>query len=175
MEAGTALVFVDRPAGDLACDTVLTNDRAGASAATEALIARGHGRIGFIGHYEHTYTAAERRRGFVEAMHAHRLSVDHCVMGIHTRQQAEAAVEAWLSADPAPTAIVASNNLIAAGAAAVNERLGRPLEIAGFDALADSDRFITVGCDVSRIGQRAAELLFEQACRRAARSRHRDH
>ncbi len=162
LKAGTALVFVDRPAGDLACDTVLTNDRAGANAATTTLIDRGHTRIGFVGHYEHIYTAVERRSGFEEAVRVHGLSADRCVMGIHTRQEAEAAVDKWLSADPAPTAIVASNNVIAAGAAVVNERRGHPVEIAAFDVLADSAKFITVGCDVAKIGRRAAELLFEQ-------------
>src|SRR5207253_1708529 len=47
--AGTALVFVDRPAGHLDADSVVSDNRGGALAAVEHLLERGHRRIALIG------------------------------------------------------------------------------------------------------------------------------
>ena len=56
-EHGIQLVFVDRPPGFFDADTVISDNRAGARAAVEHLIAGGHRRIGWIGDRLDLFTA----------------------------------------------------------------------------------------------------------------------
>src|ERR1700751_5869865 len=65
---GTALVFVDRPAAHLEADSVVSDNRGGAIAATDHLLARGHGRIGFLGDLVSISTAQERLEGYLQAI-----------------------------------------------------------------------------------------------------------
>src|SRR3954465_8125520 len=67
-QAGTALVFVDRPPRFIPGDAVLSDNRGGARAAVSHLMASGHRRIGFLGDRESVYTAVERRAGYHEAL-----------------------------------------------------------------------------------------------------------
>ncbi|KPC85160.1 LacI family transcriptional regulator, partial [Streptomyces sp. NRRL WC-3753] len=66
--AGVATVFVDRPAGGIEADAVLSDNAGGAREGVAHLLAHGHRRIGFIGDLPHIHTAAERLRGYREAM-----------------------------------------------------------------------------------------------------------
>src|SRR5882724_7817489 len=47
--AGTALVFVDRPASNLGADSVVSDNLGGAAQAVSHLLKHGHRRIGFLG------------------------------------------------------------------------------------------------------------------------------
>ena len=60
-EAGTALVFVDRPPRFLPGDAVVSDNAGGARTAVEHLIAQGHRRIAFLGDRLSVFTATERR------------------------------------------------------------------------------------------------------------------
>src|SRR6185437_11609613 len=66
--AGTALVFVDRPAGHLDADSVISDNVGGARQAAQHLLGRGHRRIGFLGDLLSISTAEERLRGYSEAL-----------------------------------------------------------------------------------------------------------
>src|SRR6266550_6819365 len=66
--AGTALVFVDRPAGHLDADTVGSNNFGGAVAAVRHLLGYGHRRIAFLGDLPTIFTARERLRGYKETL-----------------------------------------------------------------------------------------------------------
>ena len=72
-EAGIAMVFVDRPPRYVDADSVVSDNAGGARRAVEHLIAGGHRRIAFLGDRSQVYTAAERERGYREAMAAHGL------------------------------------------------------------------------------------------------------
>ena len=61
--AGTALVFVDRPAGHLDADSVVSNNVGGSVEAVEHLLAHGHRRIAFLGDLLSISTAARPPRG----------------------------------------------------------------------------------------------------------------
>src|SRR4029077_734351 len=65
---GTALVFVDRPAVHLDADSVVSDNRGGADAATDHLLSRGHRRIAFLGDLLSISTAAERLEGYLQAL-----------------------------------------------------------------------------------------------------------
>ena len=70
--AGLALAFVDRPPNFFDADAVVSDNAGGARAAVEHLIAAGHRRIGFLGDRPDVFTAAERLRGYREALAAPR-------------------------------------------------------------------------------------------------------
>jgi LacI family transcriptional regulator len=65
---GIPLVLVDRLAPGIEADAVLADNEGGAYAATSALAADGHGRIGFIGGSLEVSTARERYAGYLRAM-----------------------------------------------------------------------------------------------------------
>lgn len=68
IKAGIATVFVDRPAGQIDADIVLSDSFGGAREGVAHLIAHGHRRIGFIGDQPRIHTATERLRGYHAAM-----------------------------------------------------------------------------------------------------------
>lgn len=68
IKAGIATVFVDRPAGRIDADMVLSDSFGGAREGVAHLIAHGHRRIGFIGDQPRIHTATERLRGYHAAM-----------------------------------------------------------------------------------------------------------
>lgn len=68
IRAGVATVFVDRPAGRIEADVVLSDSFGGARDGVAHLIAGGHRRIGFIGDHPRIHTATERLRGYRAAM-----------------------------------------------------------------------------------------------------------
>jgi LacI family transcriptional regulator len=76
IEAGVAAVFVDRPAGLIEADVVLTDNVSGTREGVTHLIGQGHRRIGYIGDSAGIYTAQLRHRGYLEAMSAAGLAVD---------------------------------------------------------------------------------------------------
>ncbi len=68
IRAGVATVFVDRPARGIDADTILADNVEGAREGVAHLIAAGHRRIGFIADTAEIFTAAERLRGYTEAL-----------------------------------------------------------------------------------------------------------
>ena len=167
-EAGTPLVFVDRPPRFLDADAVVADNAGGARAAVEHLLGGGHRRIGLLGDRPSVFTAAERRRGYREALALAGVDRDPALerVGLVDSDAAEsAALELLLAADP-PTALFASQNLNIIGAIRALRGRGLQHEIAlvGFDdvMLADMvDPGITVVVqDPLALGRHAAEQLF---------------
>ena len=76
LDRGVPIVFVDRPPRRLACPTVRVANSKGAHDATAHLIAHGHHRIAFLGDRPALYTADERQRGYVRALHEAGLPAD---------------------------------------------------------------------------------------------------
>jgi LacI family transcriptional regulator len=166
--AGTAVVAVDRPAGDLDLDAVVSDNRKGALRATNHLIRRGHRRIAFLGDLRTIYTAGERLAGYREALGAAGLELDDALerFDLHHPDHAQAAVIELLTGPDAPTALFTSQNLITVGAVRALRQLERHRDVAliGFDdvVLADLlDPGITVVAqDAAAIGAAAADLLL---------------
>ncbi len=165
--AGVALVFVDRPPRFLDADVVLSDNAGGAAAAVGHLVAHGHERIAYIGdRSEEIYTAAERLRGFREALARHGLSDRHS----HFLAPADAgeAIYAMLASPEPPTALISGQNLLTVAALRVLHAAGVEERIAhiGFDdvLLADVVRpgLTVIAQNPDELGRRAAELLFER-------------
>src|SRR2546427_5959820 len=168
--AGTPMVFVDRPPAFLDADTVLTDNLGGARRGIRHLLDHGHQRIACLLDLQSIMTAALRFQGYREELEAKNLTLDPCLVRLDLRgiEHAEAAVVGLLAQPPAPTAVFAAQNLLTIGACRALRRLGLHHQVAvvGFDdiLLADLlDPGITVVAqDPAAMGRTAAEQLFRR-------------
>lgn len=143
----------------------------GAYEAAEYLISLGHTRIGFIDGLS-AGTRKSRRRGYIDALKAHGIACpDELVRAGNLEIESGASVIRELCSikDP-PTAIIAANHLMAAGAVKALKGIGysipRDISLIGFD---DSKlcemmepSMTVVRQPVSEIGETAVRLLLNQ-------------
>ncbi|MGW0736463.1 LacI family DNA-binding transcriptional regulator [Streptomyces sp. NPDC002851] len=168
IRAGIATVFVDRPAGRIDADVVLSDNFGGARDGVAHLIAQGHRRIGFIGDRPQIHTAVERLRGYRAAMEDAGLPVhDSWVsLGSTAPERVRAATEALLTGPAPVTAVFAGNNRVTVTAVRVLAERSRPVALVGFDdfELADLLRpgVTVVAQDAAQLGRTAAERLFHR-------------
>jgi LacI family transcriptional regulator, galactose operon repressor len=168
--AGTALVFVDRPASNLDADTVVSDNVGGAKQAVRHLLDHGHRRIGFLGDLLSISTARERLNGYKQALAAEGLAVeeDLIVTEVRDPEAAAQAIEAMLARPEPPTAFFTAQNLLTIGGVRALRRLGREHEIAliGFDDVSLADVLdppvSVVAQDPQAIGRAAADQLFRR-------------
>jgi LacI family transcriptional regulator len=168
MDAGVATVFVDRPAGRVDADVVLTDNAGGTRDGVAHLIAHGHRRIGFIGDQPGIHTASERLRGYREAMAAAGIDVrpEWYAMGPTTPDRVRAVLNSMLSGPEPVTALFAGNNRVTVTAVRVLSGRPRPVALVGFDdcELADllNPAVTVVAQDSPGLGRTAAQLLFRR-------------
>jgi LacI family transcriptional regulator len=163
-------VFVGRPAPTVAADTVISDNIGGARLAVTHLMERGHTRIGFLGDLRRIYTAAERYRGYTEALRAGGIEADEGIIrrDIHSQQLAEQATRDLFSSRPAPTAIFIAQNLLTIGARMALRSLGAERSIAhvGFEDIPLAELLhpgITViAQDPPALGTLAAQMLLHR-------------
>ncbi|MBN1887502.1 MAG: substrate-binding domain-containing protein [Thermoflexales bacterium] len=171
VEAGHPLVFIH---SGQAGPTVRCHDEDGIRQAVEHLAWHGHRRIAFIaGKPEETANGPSQRRlcAYQATMQAAGLEVDPALVayGHHLFEGGQAAVRQLLSDGLSFTAIVASNDASAAGAAQALTEAGRhiPGDVAviGFDdqtwATAHDPPLTTIHAPLFEAGYQALELLIE--------------
>jgi LacI family transcriptional regulator, galactose operon repressor len=168
--ANRSVVFVDRPPRFLDADVVVSDNYSGARAAVAHLLEHGHVRIGYLGDDAAIHTAAERFRGYRDALAARGLAPDLTIerSGLRSIAEAERAVIELLSSSTAPTALFASQNLVTIGALHGLRALGAQDSVAlvGFDDFPLADLLepgVTVVVqDAIALGRAAADLLFRR-------------
>ena len=147
---------------------MVTDNVGGARTAVEHLIAAGHRRIGFLGDRPDVFTAAERLRGYREALASHGIAEDDDLIR-HPRFRGVDAYEttaALLGGKNPPTALLTGQNLISMGAVRAIHACGLQHEIAvvGFDDIPMADVIqpgvTVIAQDPLALGRAAAELLF---------------
>ncbi|MFJ6215981.1 LacI family DNA-binding transcriptional regulator [Streptomyces sp. NPDC092296] len=166
VRAGIATVFIDRPPLGIEADTVLTANAAGAREGTAHLIGRGHRRIAFLGDSPDIHTAAERLRGYREAMADAGLPVDPSwiSLGPTSPERVGAALATALSGPEPVTALFCGNNRVTVAALRRLRTFDRPVAVVGFDDLEFADLLspglTVVAQDPAGLGRTAAQLLF---------------
>jgi LacI family transcriptional regulator len=168
--AGTALVFVDRPASHLDADSVVSDNVGGARQAVQHLLARGHRRIGFLGDLLSISTAEERLRGYSQALEPAGVAAREDLVRTELRDPdaAAQAVDEMLALPQPPTAFFTAQNLLTIGGVRALRRAGREREIAviGFDDISMADMLdpaiSVVAQDPQALGRVAAEQLFRR-------------
>jgi LacI family transcriptional regulator len=169
-QAGTALVFADRPPRFVDADAVVTDNLGGARVAVEHLLRARHRRIAFLGDRPSVFTAQERRRGYLEALGAAGIAADPELerMGLVDSDVAAVAAGDLLDLAKPPTALFTGQNLITIGAMRTLRARGLEYDVGlvGFDDVMMGD-MVEPGITVIRqdpfaLGRRAAELLFSR-------------
>lgn len=170
--AGIPAAFISGGHDVAAGQSIGIDDRSAASEATEFLIRAGHRDIGFVRGNPDQTVSELRYLGFGDALRQAGLAEnpDWVVDGDFTYQSGFAAGQALLASAHRPTAVLASNDDMAAGllAAASNLRLNVPsdLSVAGFDdspiASTIWPSLTTVRQPLKAITQRAVESIILQ-------------
>jgi LacI family transcriptional regulator len=137
--SGLPLAQVAPPKNETGALNVLIDDVSAARTLTEHVLGLGHRRIGFIqGHPDHD-AAAKRYTGYKDALRTARIALDPTLVmpGLFSFESGKAAALKLLMAADRPTAIIASNDDMAAGVMAVAHELGlrlpHDLSVCGFD------------------------------------------
>jgi LacI family transcriptional regulator len=134
--ASVVICFDARP---VAVPVVAAENRLGARAAVEHLLALGHRRIAYIAGNPGTGQSAERERGYLDALQAAGIAPDPALVvnGAFVQPGGYAATEKLLGASAPPTAIFAANDEMAFGAIdAINSRgltVPDDISVIGFD------------------------------------------
>ncbi|MEV0848470.1 LacI family DNA-binding transcriptional regulator [Streptomyces sp. NPDC049954] len=166
--AGVATVFVDRPAGGIDADVVLSDSFGGASEGVAHLLAHGHRRVGFIGDMPRIHTAAERLRGYRAALEDAGIAPQEgwVSLGVTDPDRVAQAALTMLSGPDPVTAIFAGNNRVTVTVVRVLTEHPRPVALVGFDdfELADLLRpgVTVVAQDAAQLGRTAAQRLFQR-------------
>lgn len=118
-------------------DTVRSDDTRGARQAVDHLVALGHRRIAHIDGGQGP-AAADRRRGYRNAMRKHGLAADiHVIQGDYTEESGALAAQQLFRRDRPPTAVFAANDRCAVGLMHALRRMGvtvpGDISIVGFD------------------------------------------
>ncbi|HZP83763.1 MAG TPA: GntR family transcriptional regulator [Chthonomonadaceae bacterium] len=135
-DRGCRVIAINRYAGRRVIPSIAIDNAGGTALAVEHLVSLGHARIGFLSGWPGNVDGAERKRGFVTAMRAHRLPADlEAGRGFREERGYQGAVE-LLARPDRPTALVAASDLAAIGAikAAQDSGLSVPgdLSVVGF-------------------------------------------
>lgn len=167
---GKPIVYVEqhRGAGDRGV-TITTTNREGAAALARYLIDLGHRRIAYITGPEYLESSRERLVGYLTALDDHGIPRDDrfvCQGGFDVASGVNG-TRALMRLQPAPTAIMASNDRAAFGVmqALVELRLRIPedVSVVGFDdvplAAASQPPLTTVHQPVYEMGRKAMETL----------------
>ncbi len=163
-------VLFDMPHEDTSC--VMSNHYQGAKDAVECFVNLGHTKIAHIYGNQITYAGRERQRGYLDAMVGHGLEVrDDFIRsgGFFDRKYAKIAMEEFLALEEPPTAVFASGDMMALGAAQVCDeqgvRIPEDMSIIGFDNLQMLDwikpSLTSVAQDSQRIGQVCCRMLTD--------------
>ncbi len=160
---GTPVVFLDRLPRDLVVDTVVIDNEGGMRQAVDHLVRHRHRRIGMIGDLGRLSTYRERLAGFEAAMVAAGITSwqRYVRADSHDVEAAQRAVGELLALEPAPTALVTTNNRITTGALRALRALGEPPALVGFDDfdLADLLDVTVIAHDPERMGELGADRL----------------
>lgn len=156
------------PRGDPA-RAVVSNDRAAAASAVEWLIEQGHERIGMITGPEDSLIAQERELGYLDALADHELDRGPALIanGDNSFISGYKAGKLLLEVSPAPTAIFAANDEMAAGVlqAAAQKKIAVPanLSVVGFEdttlAVRLCPQLTTVHVPLGEMARLAAQML----------------
>lgn len=169
--SSTSLPFVVFGRSDLDIDFPYIDEdsEVGFFQLTTYLLSQGHTRIGFISGPDNLMFANFRFDGYCRALQEAGLTCDmeYVVRGDLTRKGGEKAARQLLLLAPRPTAIIATNDLMAVATVSVARekdlKIGEDLSVAGFDDIPPSDylSLTTMRQPTYEIGRRLSNMLHQ--------------
>ena len=169
---GARLVLCGRPSPSEGAhgDVVAIDNEGGSAAITKFLIERGHRRIAYLTGPDGRTTTTARLAGFRSAMADAGVAVEESLVvhGDFSRQSGRTAVAGLLAEQRRFTAVLAANDLVAAGAVtalrAAGLRVPDDVSVAGYDDLPTAvdvwPNLTTVHVPLEEVGRKAIELAF---------------
>jgi LacI family transcriptional regulator len=164
-------VLVDHQQINRDYPAVGTTNRQGAYHATDYLIHLGHTRIGFITGSMDLGCSEERLQGYRAALRTHRIPEDETLVypGTFNQPDGYAGASTLLDLDDPPTAIFASNDVMAMGVmdAVRNRGLRIPgdVSVVGFDDIPQASlvrpALTTVNQPLEKMGRVATQMLLD--------------
>jgi LacI family transcriptional regulator len=165
-------VLIDHQGTGNPCPAVGATNWQGAYNATEYLVKLGHTRIGFITGSMDLGAALDRLEGYKSALQVHHLPEDPQLIyeGTFFQPDGYAGGSALLDLSDPPTAIFASNDVMAMGAMdAIRERglrIPEDVSIVGFDDIPQAamvrPALTTVRQPLDQMGRLATQMLIDQ-------------
>jgi LacI family transcriptional regulator len=179
----TPIVLIDRVAKNLRCDSVVVDNRGGASEAIDYLVANGHRRIGLLRDDSRIFTAQERLAGYQKSLAAHGIGTDESLISV-SRSTIEHAIEATIrlfSGRNRPTALFTVDSLMTQGALLALRSMGlsvpQDVSLVGFDdfnlATFTDPQITVVAQPIAEIGPLAARLLLDRLAGKKGAPRHK--
>ena len=173
LRAGVPTVFVNTPVlanGTAPVDVFNFDNAQGTRTAAEYLLGLGHRRFVYVRGPERAYDAAERTRGFLEAMAAAGISEYAILEGGYERADGTRAAQQILGMPSRPTAVMAANDYCALGVMTELRSGGvnvpGEVSVVGFDNVPSAHyampSLTTVSVPIRRIGIRAIECLIDR-------------
>lgn len=164
------LVQLDRRVIDLPADFVGVDNDAGIDLAVDHVTARGARRVVLVSGNDVTSVGRERRAAFEATVRARALPNEDNIFGEYLLAFGERAADELLTRGPLPDAIIAGDDLVAAGAIAALKRAGKSVpsdvQVTGFDGtmLADvcEPRLTTVVQPFDELAHEATEALVRR-------------
>ncbi len=167
-QLGTPVIAIDRPARNLAADSIVLDNRAAVLEATRRLLRLGHRRVAYVCNPASVYTQVERIGGFRQAMAEAGIpdTSPWEVLRDDLSLEATDMVRELMGSDERPTAIVTGNNRMTIGALRALREIGDDGRTAliGFDDFDTGDVLgvSVVSYDPLELGRRAARLAIER-------------
>ena len=172
-EARMPFACFGRTGPELPQNWVDIDNRGAVAAAVEHLLARGYGRIAYVGYRTLSYWDAERAAGFRDGLAASGVSADQAGMLLVDDASARGKIRSLLSAgrpELRPDAIVTSSDRLAgvvySVAAELGLRIGQDLAVTGFDGSAAAalmhPRLTTVAIPVDDIARQVVARALRQ-------------
>lgn len=171
-EAGFPMVMISREVENLEADSVRTDDFEGGFQATRYLIGLGHKHIALLAGPLRTTPSLDRKKGFQAALTMAELEFDPDLAfdGEFNMESGRAMAEQLLATGKEFTAIVAGNDMIAAGAIKVlrqhGYRVPDDVSVVGYDrtVLAEiiEPELTSVAQQMDEMGRQAMELLLNR-------------
>ncbi len=172
LEKKIPIILLDRMIKGLECDCVLADNLNASYQAVEELIIRKHKRIGIVCGPSDTYTAEERRKGYIRVHEDYDIDIDHDLISpadYTVEGGYEGLVRLWKMEDR-PSAVMVTNYEMTIGAIMAINDLGinvpEDLSIIGFDNIQMSKvvrpPLSIVEQPMKEIGLTAAKLLVKR-------------
>lgn len=167
-------VFLDRYLNKPASDYIIIDNLSGVRQAMEYLISLGHKRIGCISAQPYTWTSKQRVRACKKIVREKALATENSLVQISNLVDDKGGYDAankLLSMKNRPTAIFATNDIIAIGAykAAKDKgiRIPQDLSLVGFDDIEASSHLevplTTIFQPIDKMGEIAIKILVEKS------------
>lgn len=172
IDKGMAVVQIDRRVRGLKTDAVVFDNQRGATNGVTHLIESGHTRIGILTGQPEISTARLRLAGYRNALSKHGIAVppEYVKATSFRHDRAVEVAGELLATDPPPTAVFATNNILAEAVliAARAARMSVPddLSIVGFGDYPwmrlVTPQITTLGSPITDMSRRAAKLMLRR-------------